>query len=307
MFNNILIDSTNADEMRSTVLNQFCTLMQAQTRAYHFKKTIDEVIDTFLIEVQSVINDNSNDEKNTDAFNKIKRLSAQSKQLMSTLQLLRLEEEKCWVQSACYTKKAIINFNDVAQSLSSSIKQLEHYSTHDPVTNLHNRQYFNDILDYELSRSERHQYEFTVFLIDVDDFKFVNDSFGHPCGDAVLLKMAELFHANLRKGDVISRIGGDEFAIILTEINVNAGKTVAEQLRKTIHNFEFDNVHGDYFRCTISIGVIGYPGDAKSIMELMSGVDVALYHAKKKGKNRVYMLNDLQAREACSYAPNKPT
>ena len=175
--------------------------------------------------------------------------------------------------------------------LSRTLSELEYYSTHDPLTGIHNRRYFNDMLEYELPRSERHGHEFSILLLDLDDFKDINDSYGHPVGDGVLVKIAETITARLRKGDIPVRMGGDEFAIILPETSLEGAKEVAESIRTSLQEMSFDNPGGNSFHVSTSVGVISYPKDAQSVAELMSGVDIALYRAKEMGKNEVCVFD----------------
>lgn len=177
-----------------------------------------------------------------------------------------------------------------SKALSRTLSELEYYSTHDPLTGLHNRRYFNDILNYEVGRSERHQHEFSILMLDLDDFKDVNDTYGHPCGDRVLRQVAETMCSVVRKGDLATRIGGDEFAIILVETGIDGAMIVAEKLRTELRQITFEDEQGKQFHITTSIGVVTYPGDAKSISDLMAGVDIGLYRAKELGKDSVGTL-----------------
>ena len=177
--------------------------------------------------------------------------------------------------------------------LSKTLAELEYYSTHDPLTGLHNRRYFNEMLEYEIGRSERHNHEFTILMLDLDDFKDVNDTFGHPCGDSVLKLVAEAMNSFVRKGDLVTRIGGDEFAIILTETGKENANIVAEKLRTELKKIQFDGTNEKTFHVTTSIGIVTYPTDAKSASDLMTGVDLGLYRAKEMGKDGVCMLESL--------------
>jgi diguanylate cyclase (GGDEF)-like protein len=177
--------------------------------------------------------------------------------------------------------------------LSKTMSELEYYSTHDPLTGLHNRRYFNEMLEYEIGRSERHRHEFSILMLDLDDFKDVNDTYGHPCGDAVLKLAAEAMNAFMRKGDLVTRIGGDEFAIVLTETGKENAQLVAEKLRTELKKIAFEGTNGKTFHITTSIGIVTYPSDAKSASDLMTGVDLGLYRAKEMGKDGVCMLDSL--------------
>jgi diguanylate cyclase (GGDEF)-like protein len=181
-----------------------------------------------------------------------------------------------------------------SKALSQTLAELEYYSTHDPLTGLHNRRYFNEMIEYELGRSERHKHEFAILMLDLDDFKDVNDTYGHPCGDLVLKQVADILHANMRKGDLATRIGGDEFAILLTETGKANAMVVAEKLRNQLRGHTFQTPEGKQFHITTSIGVIIYPEDAQNLSDLMTGVDIGLYRAKEIGKDSISTIESVE-------------
>ncbi len=181
-----------------------------------------------------------------------------------------------------------------SKALSKSLDELEYYSTHDPLTGLHNRRYFNEMLEYEIERSERHGHQFCILMLDLDDFKDINDTYGHPCGDTTLRSVAELLRHSTRKGDLTTRIGGDEFAIILTETSPYDAQQVAEKLRTELRAHKFDAPGEKSFHLTVSIGMIAYPDDAQNITDLMAGVDIGLYRAKSIGKDSVCTVDEAE-------------
>ncbi|MBI5918671.1 MAG: bifunctional diguanylate cyclase/phosphodiesterase [Nitrosomonadales bacterium] len=181
-----------------------------------------------------------------------------------------------------------------SKALSKTMSELEYYSTHDPLTGLHNRRYFNEMMEYEIGRSERHAHEFSVLMLDLDDFKDINDTYGHPCGDTTLRGVAEALRSVMRLGDLATRIGGDEFAIILTETGQEGGKVVAEKLRTELRGMVFEGLGGKTFHITTSIGLITYPHDAQNLSDLMAGVDIGLYRAKKMGKDSVCTVDAVE-------------
>ncbi len=183
-----------------------------------------------------------------------------------------------------------------SKTLSRTLSELEYYSTHDPLTGLHNRRYFNEMISYEEGRSERHGHEFSVLMLDLDDFKDVNDTYGHPCGDSVLKQVANTIRSAMRKGDVATRIGGDEFAVILTETSKEGGIVVAEKLRSELKKVPFESPDGNRFHITTSIGMVTFPEDGKSVSDLMAGVDMGLYRAKQLGKDGVASLESVADR-----------
>lgn len=180
--------------------------------------------------------------------------------------------------------------------LSRTLEELEYYSGHDPLTGLYNRRRFTESLEYEVDRSERHRHEFCILLFDLDNFKDINDSYGHPAGDESLVKIAQCIRGNLRKGDMATRIGGDEFAVILPETSPADGRIVANLLRERLSEIRFETPDGKHYRVTSSIGLVAYPKDGGNAADLMAGVDIALYHAKDLGKNEVSTLHEAEQR-----------
>jgi len=177
--------------------------------------------------------------------------------------------------------------------LSRTLAELEYYSMHDPLTGLYNRRHFNAMLEYEIGRSSRHNHEFSLLLLDLDDFKDINDSYGHPTGDEALRGVAEVLREHIRMGDLATRIGGDEFAIILMETGRQGAHRVAAALGKALRELQFTAPDGRRFHLTVSIGIVTYPHDAQSESDLLAGVDVALFRAKELGKDSACSLEKL--------------
>jgi diguanylate cyclase (GGDEF)-like protein len=180
--------------------------------------------------------------------------------------------------------------------LSRTLLELEYYAAHDPLTGLHNRRQFNDLLHYEIGRSERHHHEFSVLMLDLDDFKDINDSYGHPTGDTALCAIATVLLEHTRKGDLCARVGGDEFAIILTETGPSGARIVAENIGHALRDMTLSSLQGNHFHLTVSIGVSSYPVDGQTIDNLLEGVDVAMYKAKDMGKDSVCTFDATEER-----------
>jgi len=180
--------------------------------------------------------------------------------------------------------------------LSRTLLELEYYAVHDPLTGLHNRRQFNDILHYEIGRSERHKREFSVLMLDLDDFKDINDSYGHPTGDTALCAIANVLLEHTRNGDLCARIGGDEFAIILTETGPEGARIVAENVGRALREMAITSAQDNRFHLTVSIGVSSYPADGQNIDALLEGVDAAMYKAKDMGKDSVCAFDVTETR-----------
>lgn len=155
----------------------------------------------------------------------------------------------------------------------------------DPLTELLNRRAFDQNLEHAMRQWERHRRAFVLVIGDIDHFKLINDRFGHPVGDEVLRQMAIRLRSGLRKSDLAFRIGGEEFAVLLTETSLRAGAEVAEKLRLRIDQEPVVLPAGQTIFPTMSFGV-GGPGP-QTTSALMSLVDRALYQAKRLGRNRV--------------------
>jgi two-component system cell cycle response regulator len=158
-------------------------------------------------------------------------------------------------------------------------------STVDELTKLHNRRYFVEALEGEFERAIRYQTEMALIMMDLDFFKKINDTYGHPAGDMVLSKIGEILKAHVRRNDLACRYGGEEFAVILPSITRDITYTVYERFRKVVAEqlFEYESKQ---FHVTVSIG-IAFSNDAELINDLLAHADQALYQAKKTNRNKI--------------------
>lgn len=167
-------------------------------------------------------------------------------------------------------------------------EELAERAVRDALTGLHNRRYFEDFLESELNRLRRYGGACTLALLDLDDFKAYNDTYGHQAGDRLLQRLAEILLDEFRMGDVVARYGGEEFAVVMVNTDREAARQAAERARRRISRTEFgDDVPGDARRITASFGLATAPGDADEPEALVAGADEALYRAKRAGKDRV--------------------
>ncbi|MBN1697855.1 MAG: diguanylate cyclase [Spirochaetales bacterium] len=160
-------------------------------------------------------------------------------------------------------------------------KETEKMAMVDALTGLFNRRYFDLSLKKELKRAHRHDKIFSLLMIDIDNFKVINDSKGHPFGDIVLKKLGAGLKESCREEDILCRYGGEEFVFILPETNGGSALVFAERLRNTIRNNSFFKKHRIFF----SGGIASYPFDGMNANKLIRNADKALYAAKFAGKD----------------------
>jgi diguanylate cyclase (GGDEF)-like protein len=177
-------------------------------------------------------------------------------------------------------------FNHLLSTIQDYSARLEELSIRDPLTGLYNRRKFHEFMHNEIIRASRHERGFSVIMVDLDDFKYINDTFGHPTGDMVLKEIAMLLDAELRSVDVLARLGGDEFAIILPETEVARGLQVANKLHQALAGKMFELPVGK-IRSTASFSMVSFPEDGRTEDQIYAAMDVVLYKAKAQGKNQV--------------------
>jgi diguanylate cyclase (GGDEF)-like protein len=165
------------------------------------------------------------------------------------------------------------------------VKQLAYL---DGLTGIFNRRFFELRILEEIERARRYGSGMAVIMADIDQFKQLNDEFGHLLGDEVLRQVSSLFHQQLRKIDVVCRYGGEEFAILLTQITTHQAVAIAEKLRRLVASFQFPGVPRTI---TISAGVAAFPAHGKTRDEIVRAADSGLYAAKQAGRNRICLAN----------------
>jgi diguanylate cyclase (GGDEF)-like protein len=175
--------------------------------------------------------------------------------------------------------------------------QFQLMSITDPLTGLHNRRYLEARLAEELSRSKRYNYPLSFMMIDIDDFKLYNDHNGHQAGDRALEITAQCLRAALRKVDVASRYGGEEFSILLPQTTLQEAGVLADRIRRKILSAAFPHGKSQPLGAvTVSIGLSSFSASLDSAEAIVRAADRALYHAKSHGKNRAYAYQGSQPR-----------
>ena len=202
------------------------------------------------------------------------------------------EEDLNLIQSFA-NNAAIIMERNVLYNKTEELKKL---TITDPLTGLLNRRYLYERLKDEVARSERHGYPLSLLMLDLDGFKYCNDTFGHLFGDKTLKVIAETILNTVRTMDIVARYGGDEFMVILPETDESLAIDIAERLRnnvakKVVLTQTQDSAGEEPRTLTASIGIACYPEHGETVELLLENVDKALYRAKNKGKNRIEVFS----------------
>lgn len=188
------------------------------------------------------------------------------------------------------TKKLIIG---ICANITEEIKRQEEISFlayHDPLTGLVNRTFLQEELKTLTSIADRNNKKIALIFIDLDNFKFINDTFGHEMGDKLLIEIANRLKHSIRKSDIASRIGGDEFILVLN--NINSKQEVEKKIEEIMNILTKPIIIDDNkLEVTFSAGIAVYPDDTTDISELLQFADIAMYDAKKSGKNRFRFIN----------------
>lgn len=188
--------------------------------------------------------------------------------------------------------KVQLKIKGLQDELKRSNELLKDLSNTDPLTRLYNRRYLNQALKTELARSIRYKEPLALVLLDIDDFKKINDKFGHQNGDIVLMEIAETVLAGRRCYDIAVRFGGEEFLLVLPGTSLEGGVKVAERLREQVLSLSLKPPL-DNLSVSISLGVASFPYPGIDDEDtLIRAADEALYRAKQNGKNRVETVNE---------------
>ena len=193
------------------------------------------------------------------------------------------------VQFADQVTKSAVAALEKAYDLESAVagqKEFKHLAETDPLTDLYNRRALLEKLNQELERTSRYGTVLTCLMLDIDNFKLINDTYGHLVGDRVLRQLAGLFRREQRAVDVVARYGGEEFVILLPETGLSGARIFAERILRRVGNHDFGE-GGRSVHITVSIGIATYPDDRVNDPDsLLRLADTNLYKAKHDGRNR---------------------
>jgi len=192
----------------------------------------------------------------------------------------------------------------INKTLRKKNKELHELSITDSLTGLYNRKHLMETLDKEVARSKRHKHDFVVLVVDIDDFKEYNDTYGHLAGDEVLSRLASVFKKSVRSCDYVARYGGEEFILVLPEIGPKDGVKAAERIRKKVVKEKFAG-DGKPIQVTVSVGVASYPKDGDDPQAIIRHADAALYQAKESGRNQVVLAGETPKKKSKSKGKSK--
>lgn len=190
-----------------------------------------------------------------------------------------------WPMSGCMLLLNLLGAQGYLRRLDLE-RQLEQASNADPLTGVSNRRHFMPRLEEEIGRAQRLAQSLAVVMLDIDHFKRINDAFGHACGDEAIRSLARLCSQGRRSFDVVARMGGEEFVLLLPGLHLADALTVAERVRAQAQEAEFEGAPGSVIRFTVSVGVaVLRAGD--DVGSLLARADAAMYESKARGRNRV--------------------
>ncbi len=193
--------------------------------------------------------------------------------------------------------RAAIALDGAREKLRESHSNLEHLASTDPLTGIWNRRQFEAELHRHVSDLGRDpaggsQIRAALLILDLDNFKYINDSYGHAAGDIVLHQVSEILRSQLRPGDMVARLGGDEFAVLMRDIEPEQAAAIARELRDQIRDTRFELDAGQRLRLSVSIGITTFDSeDDQSPSDLMINADIAMYDAKDAGRDRVFIAS----------------
>ncbi len=217
--------------------------------------------------------------------------------LCSVLDLWPLAERAYNIWLFCYmTMGTAAAFGVFSYIIGCSEERFEQQSIRDPLTNLYNRRFFQERFDQEFAHAARGNGPVTIVLVDLDHFKQVNDTYGHQVGDIVLKTAAKRMQKLVRRDDVVARVGGEEFAVLMPGSDAEGGRVLAERIRKVIRNVPITLPSGATLHVKATLGVAGTDKvDVEKTTQLFSAADTALYQGKAGGRDCVVVQSEAGA------------
>ncbi len=276
-------------DLSSSVYHSTKSVKKLSTLRKYLQELIglsDEEIDDFVDEVG---------EKTIEVLSAFDIDPGDMKPYSELLQEANEELEKLnlsYEQLVMELKQAKEKAEKLAKELLEANKKLRDLAFKDGLTGLYNHRFFQELMDKEVSRAKRYKRPLSLIMLDIDHFKKINDTYGHPQGDIVLKTISRIIKDSIRASDIAARYGGEEFAIVLPETDRNGAESVSERLRRKIAS-EKINLNGNVVFVTVSLGVavVERFNDRIDKNKIIEVADSALYRSKNTGRNRVTVVN----------------
>jgi diguanylate cyclase (GGDEF)-like protein len=198
-------------------------------------------------------------------------------------------EERIAVENILIT---LVSSASSVKTLATYTREIERFATRDPLTNLYNQIAFWDLLNYETERSKRQEYRFSLLAIDLDNFKAINDSYGHEAGDALLKELSVVVKTAVRAGDIVARYAGDQFMAVLPVCDEGQAYIVTRRILENVRDFTLTLPGSGMLKLTASIGVAVFPDHAQEARDLYLLAESMLIQAKTFGKDRLSMPSE---------------
>ena len=211
--------------------------------------------------------------------------------VLGVIEIINLVGKREFDQEDMTLLQAMADYSAIALENAIHVQRIHELTITDDCTDLYNVRHLNFVLDTEIYRSNRYQYEFSLIFLDLDHFKEVNDTHGHLVGSKLLREMAELIRGSLRLIDYAFRYGGDEFVILLPQTGKESANVVARRLHERVNEKKFMAEEGLNLHLTPSIGLATYPVDATTKAEMIRLADEAMYLVKNTSRNNIAVAN----------------
>jgi len=211
--------------------------------------------------------------------------------VLGVIEIINLVGKREFDQEDMTLLQAMADYSAIALENAIHVQRIHELTITDDCTDLYNVRHLNFVLDTEIYRSNRYQYEFSLIFLDLDHFKEVNDTHGHLVGSKLLREMAELIRGSLRLIDYAFRYGGDEFVILLPQTGKESANVVARRLHERVNEKKFMAEEGLNLHLTASFGLATYPPDATTKPEMIRLADEAMYLAKNTSRNSIAVAN----------------